>query len=192
MKWAKEDNPALYNKLFGKNVNWDLSEAEFAKKLKEICFDNKHVLFTGKGREPEGYLYNGVYWADLSLHNAELKQKHFDNLYKFYIDALQKEKDNLEENVYKSLTGQIKTLNTNKTRTNILKIFQADNYVVDVEWNKNKILFVFENKVYDLEKHEFVPSKPEDYINTSCGYKYDDCKKKRARRGSKKYKKFCQ
>jgi phage/plasmid-associated DNA primase len=174
VKWAKEDNPALYNTLFGKKINWDLSEAEFAKKLKEICFDNKHVLFTGKGREPEGYLYNGVYWVDLSLHNAELKQKHFDNLYKFYIEALKKDKDNLEENVYKSLMGQIKTLNTNKTRTNILKIFQADNYVANVEWNKNRKLFVFENKVYDLEKDAFVPSNPEDYINTSCGYKYDD------------------
>ena len=35
---------------------------------------------------------------------------------------------------------------------NILKIFQADNYVADVKWNENKNLFVFENCVYDLEK----------------------------------------
>ena len=190
VKWAKEDNPTKYHELFGKKINWDLSEAEFAKKLKEICFDNKHVLFTGKGKEPEGYLYNGVYWVDLSLHNAELKQKHFDNLYKFYIEALQKEKDNLEENIYKSLMGQIKTLNTNKTRTNILKIFQADNYVVDVEWNKNKNLFVFENCVYDLEKDAFVPSNPEDYINTSCGYKYDDSKKEEFEKAKEKLKTF--
>jgi len=174
VKWAKDDNPTLYNQLFGQKINWDLSEAEFAKALKRVCFDDSHVLFTGKGKEPEGYLYNGVYWVDLSLHNAELKQKHFDNLYKFYSEALQKEKQNLEEAVFKSLTGQIKALNTNKTRTNILKIFQADNYVANVEWNKNKNLFVFENCIYDLETDTFIPSNPEDYINTSCGYKYDN------------------
>lgn len=190
VKWAKEDNPTLYDELFGKKINWDLSEAEFAKKLKEICFDNKHVLFTGKGKEPEGYLYNGVYWVDLSLHNAELKQKHFDNLYKFYCDALDKEKDSLEESTYKSLKGQIKTLNTNKTRTNILKIFQADNYVADVEWNKNKKLFVFENCVYNLETDGFVTSNPEDYINTSCGYKYDDSKKDEFEKAKQKIKDF--
>ena len=176
VKWAKDDNPELYEQLFGKKINWDLSEAEFAKALKRICFDDSHVLFTGKGKEPEGYLYNGVYWVDLSLHNAELKQKHFDNLYKFYVDALEKEKNSMEEATYKSLLGQIKTLNTNKARTNILKIFQADNYVANVEWNTNKNLFVFENCIYDLETDTFVPSNPEDYINTSCGYKFDNDK----------------
>ena len=82
----------------------------------------------------------------------------------------------MEEATYKTLLGQIKTLNTNKARTNILKIFQADNYVANVEWNTNKNLFVFENCIYDLETDTFVPSNPEDYINTSCGYKFDNDK----------------
>jgi P4 family phage/plasmid primase-like protien len=190
VKWAKDDNPTLYNELFGKQIIWDLSEAEYSKALKRVCFDNSHVLFTGKGKEPEGYLYNGVYWVDLSLHNAELKQKHFDNLYKFYTDALEQEKNNLEETTYKSLMGQIKTLNTNKTRTNILKIFQADNYVADVEWNKNKNLFVFENCVYNLETNKFVESNPDEYINTSCGYRYDDRNKNEFEKAKQKIKQF--
>jgi hypothetical protein len=88
-------------------------------------------------------------------------------LYKFYTIELEKEKKSLEESVYKALKAQVKSLNTNKTRTNILKIFQADNYVADVKWNENKHLFVFENCVYDLEKDAFVPSNPDDYINWS-------------------------
>ena len=125
-------------KNFLKKNNWDLSEAEFAKALKSICFDDAHVLFTGKGKEPEGYLFNDVYWVELSLYNAELKQKHFDNLYKYYTTALEKEMSSLEETIYKSLKGHIKTLNTIKTRTNIVKIFQVYNYVADVKWNQNK------------------------------------------------------
>lgn len=190
VKWAKDDDPVKYEQLFGKKINWDLSEAEFAKALKRVCFDDGHVLFTGKGKEPEGYLYNDVYWVELSLHNAELKQKHFDNLYKYYTDALEKEKKNLEEAVYKALKSQVKTLNTNKTRSNILKIFQADNYVADVKWNKNKKLFVFENCVYDLETDSFVPSNPIDYINTSCGYKYDDTNSEEFEMAKKKIKDF--
>jgi len=190
IKWAKDDDPVKYEQLFGKKINWDLSEAEFAKALKRVCFDDRHVLFTGKGKEPEGYLYNGVYWTELSLHNAELKQNHFDNLYKFYKNALEKEKPNLEEDVYKSLMAQVKTLNTNKTRTNILKIFQADNYVADVKWNENKHLFVFENCVYDLEKGAFVTSNPDDYINTSCGYKFDDSNNAELEKAKSKIKDF--
>ena len=41
-------------------INWDLSEAEFAKALKKVCFNDKPVLFTGKDREMDGYLFNGV------------------------------------------------------------------------------------------------------------------------------------
>ena len=192
--WAKEDDYELYKKHFPLkvvNINWDLSEAEFAKALKRICFENKPVLFTGKGKEPEGYLYNGIYWVELSLHNAELKQKHFDDLYKYYTNELQQQKDNMEESMYKNLKGQIKTLNTNKTRTNILKIFQADNYVADVKWNNNRKLFVFENCIYDLENDEFVEKpNPDDYINVSCGYKYDDTNKDEFENAKKKIKDF--
>ena len=39
--------------------------------------------------------------------------------------------------------------------------------------NQNKYLFLFENCVYNLETHEFISSNPTDYINFSCGYKYN-------------------
>ena len=140
--------------------NWDLSEAEFAKALKRICFDDKPVLFTGKGREPDGFLYNGVFWNPLSLHNAELQQLHFDKLYNYYIKELGEIEADLDEKYYKQLLGIVKTLNTHKTRSNIIKIFKADNYVENVEWNKNIYLFVFDDSIYDLHKGEFVTPDP--------------------------------
>jgi hypothetical protein len=152
---------------------WDLSEAEFAKALKRVCFNDKPVLFTGKGREPEGYLFNGIYWTPLALHNAELKQLHFDNLYNYYTEELDNVQSDIDEKTYKNLLNTIKTLNTNKTRENIIKIFKSDNYVEDVEWNKHINLFVFDDCIYDLYKGEFVDAKAEDYINLSCGYNYE-------------------
>ena len=71
----------------GLSKEWDLSEAEFAKALKRFCFNDKPVLFTGKSKQLEGYLYNGVFWNLSSLHNS-LKQFLFDNLRNYYIEAL--------------------------------------------------------------------------------------------------------
>ena len=61
-------------------------------------------------------------------------------LYTFYNEALKKEKDNLEEAVFKSLIGQIKTLNTNKTRANILKIIDVNSLQIPNFVNKIKLL----------------------------------------------------
>ena len=159
-------------KAVSSDKKWDLSEAEFSKALKRVCFKDKPVLFTGKGREHEGFLFNGVYWTPLALHNAELKQLHFDNLYNYYIEELDNIQSDIDEKTYKILLNTIKTLNTNKTRENIIKIFKSDNYVEVVEWNKQINLFVFDDCIYDLYKGEFVDAKPTDYINLSCGYNY--------------------
>jgi len=155
------------------NDEWDLSEAEFAKALKRVCFDDKPVLFTGKGREPEGFLYNGVFWNPLSLHHAELKQLHFDNLYNDYLKKLNDIKNDTDDKTYNRLLNLIRTLNTNKTRENVIKIFKSDNYIEDVKWNKNIHLFVFNDCIYDLSKGEFVEPNITDYINISCGYDYN-------------------
>ena len=179
-KIAKDINPDGYKLWLGKwndddvIINWDLSEAEFAKKFHKICFKNNKVIFTGKGKEPEGFMFNGIYWLELSLHNAELQQAKFDELYKWYCDNLEQEKDEMDKKVYENLSRQIKTLNSHKTRINVIKIFKCDNYIETVEWNKNNNLFVFEDCVYDLELGK-IQDKPNelDYNNISCGKKYN-------------------
>lgn len=157
------------------DINWDLSEAEFAKMFKKVCFDDKPVAFTGKGKEVDGFLFNGVYWLPLSLHNAELCKENFDKLYKYYVENLeiQKCEKEMEKDEYIRLLKIIKSLNTHSTRSNIIKIFKTDNYVEKIEWNKNINLFVFDDAIYDLSVGDFVEPKTDDYININCGYIYN-------------------
>ena len=42
-----------------------------------------------------------------------------------------------------------------------------------MQWNKNINLLVFEDKVYDLEKGQFVQPDMNDYMNLCTGYKYE-------------------
>lgn len=122
----------------------------------------------------DGYLFNGIYWLPLSLHNAELQKTHFDNLYKFYCDALNDIRDQIDEKTFKYHQSFIKQLNYNKTRENVIKIFKKDNYEEKVEFNKNKDLFIFEDCVYNLSLGEFVLPNKDDYMTLSCGYKYNE------------------
>jgi hypothetical protein len=166
------------NKQFIKSTNhitnWDLSEAEFAKALKRLIFNNKPILYTGKGKEPEGYMYNGYLWENLALHNAELEQDSFDKLYQIYISEVLCYKDIWDEDQYKSTLASIKSLNAHSKRSNIIKIFKSDNYVADVKWNENPYLIAFNNCIFDLRIGEKVPPVKEDYINMTTGYDYDD------------------
>jgi phage/plasmid-associated DNA primase len=68
---------------------------------------------------------------------------------------------------------RINSLNSFSTRNSIIKIFKGDNYRGNVVWNLNKNLFIFEDAVYDLSKDEFVTPDPNDYMNISCGKKYN-------------------
>ena len=154
-------------------MNWDIrGEAEFAKQLRIRCFNN-NIIFTGKSQQSEGYMFNGVYWVELSLHNAELMKNNFDKLYKWYNMMLKIEKNELSTKFYNILKLDIKRLNSYTTRTSIIKQFKSDNYQAIVEWNLNKDLFVFEDKVYDLEKGVFTTPNPDDHMNLSCGKKHD-------------------
>jgi hypothetical protein len=120
--WAREDNLILYTKLFGKKTNWDLrGEAEFAKQFSILCFDN-NIIYTGKAQQPEGYMFNGVYWVDLSLHNAELMKNNFDKLYEWYKLMLSNEKTELPPDLYKALSFDIKRLNSYTTRCAVVNI----------------------------------------------------------------------
>jgi hypothetical protein len=169
-----EQRKALENETESyKDTNWDLSEAEFAKQFKSVCFKDTPIVFTGKNKDPDGFMFNGIYWTELSLHNAELQKGHFDNLYVWYSDKLKMEKGKLNELVYKSLLTKLKTLNSYSTRVAVIKIFKADNYEENVEWDKNNDLFVFEDRIYSLLEDKFVKPNSNDYVSMSNGKKYN-------------------
>jgi len=150
-------------------IDWNITDASLAKEMKKICFNN-NVIFIGDNEKPDGFMYNGIYWKPIGLHNAELSKEHFDNLYKHYETALNNK--DLNEKTFNKYKSQINQINFFKTRSNVLKIFKTDNHQFNVKWNLNNNLFVFNNCIYDIEKGDFVDPNPDDYINMCCGYDY--------------------
>ena len=70
--------------------------------------------------------------------------------------------------------SNMKTIGSCRRREDTMKIFKKNCYIKNIEWNRNKKLFVFEDCVFNLETGLFQPrTNPEDYINQTCGYKYN-------------------
>lgn len=177
--WAKECNITKYYELFPSNntlIDWNrLTEAEYADMMYKLYFKDK-LIFIGNQKIPKGYLYNNVYWNEIGSNMCQIKKCYFKKLYKFYKNNLDKIKNELNDEQYKNLSIKIQDLDKKNIRDKIIGIIVDELWVVDknIEWNKNKDLFVFENKIYDLHNDCFIESKPEYYINKTCGYNYED------------------
>jgi hypothetical protein len=159
-------------------------ESGTAKIFNTVCFNN-NVIFTGKGKEPTGYIYNGVYWKELSMSNAELMRGNFDVLEEYFknkASILKKISELYESNeqkrqeyflMHNKYVAKVGDIGKYNIRKNIIKIFQADNYVDEVKWNTNADLFCFNDCIYDLSTGEFQETHdPKDYINLTCGRSY--------------------
>lgn len=177
--WAKECNINKYYELFPSNkssIDWNrLTEAEYADMMYKLYFKDK-LIFIGNQKIPKGYLYNNVYWNEIGSNMCQIKKCYFKKLYKFYKNNLDKIKNELNDEQYKILSIKIQDLDKKNIRDKIIGIIVDELWVIDknIEWNKNKDLFVFENKIYDLQNDCFIDSKPEFYINKTCGYSYED------------------
>ena len=186
LSWAREDDLELYNSIFNEtNIDWDrLTDYTFALALeKKLVGENINVdykvVFTGKNAKMDGFLFNGVYWEELGLHNAQIKKQYFAELYKEYSAEFEKVASHYEDaQVVSSIKHNIKSLDSVSKRNNIIEALQTERYVEKIEWNKKgKHLFVFDDCIYNLDEGCFVQPNPNDYINCSCGYKYGDIKK---------------
>ena len=71
------------------------------------------------------------------------------------------------------IKSNYKTLGSNRRREDVVKIFKKDKFVPNIEWNNKKDLFVFEDCVYDLSIGDFQKPNQLDYMNLSCGNKYN-------------------
>ena len=137
--------------------------------MEKLFFQNK-VLFTGQDKDLEGYYYNGIYWKNIGINNAEICKSYFQQLYNHYTIEFNKCKSSFEEAEQKAILATIKTLDNAKRRNDVIKILKQEFFVDKVEWNKNPNIFVFEDCIYDLSKGEFIKPEPEQYINMTCGY----------------------
>jgi hypothetical protein len=55
-------------------------DAQFAQYLIDIGFKYNEIITTGDSKFLESYMYNGIYWEKLSIHNAEFQKGRLDYL----------------------------------------------------------------------------------------------------------------
>jgi phage/plasmid-associated DNA primase len=172
--WAKTDSPEEYAKMFDKvKIDWQrITPAQFAKHLCSSEFYGDNVIFTGKKASMIGYKYNGVYWEELGLHNAGIKKGVFDKLYDKYMKAFFINIDSFEPEEILGILSSIKRLDDNNFRNNVIECLKTDKYIADIEWNKDRNLWAFNDCVYHLQLGKFVKPDPKQYINWTCGYEY--------------------
>lgn len=172
--WAKTDSPEEYAKMFDKvKIDWQrITPAQFGRHLCSQEFFGDNVIFTGKKASMVGYKYNGVYWEELGLHNAGIKKGVFDKLYDMYMNAFLRNIDAFDPDDIPSILSNIKRLDDNNFRNNVIECLKTDKYIADVEWNKDRNLWAFNDCVYHLQLGKFVKPDPKQYINWTCGYEY--------------------
>jgi hypothetical protein len=171
-KRMMKDNKDKINEIL-----YDLTDAGFSREFANLHFKTEDgamppIVFTGGENEMKGYKFNGVYWEQI-MNTAELHKRLFDELYNHYEAELFKCYDYVNPKEYTLFQNGIKKINSYITRINILRVFQTSFYVKNIEWNRNRDLFVFEDMVYDLKSGGFIQGNPDDYVNMTCGYKYD-------------------
>ncbi len=172
--WAKEDNPEEFNKLYNTHkIDFHrLTHAQYAKMLCTEKFLGSNVVFTGKKKEMQGFKYNGTYWVDLGLHNAEIKKNIFDRMYDLYMHEFMKIMHTIDPDDVASILGAIKQLDNNVFRNNVIECLKTEKYIEKIDWNKDRDLFAFNDCIYHLKLGKFVKPNPNQYINCTSGYDF--------------------
>jgi len=169
--WANEDNPTLFAELFPYlKIDWErLTDYTFAKMMVELYFKDK-VIFTGQGKDLEGYYYNGIYWRNIGLSNAEISKGYFSQLYDYLTQRFNSISSLFKQEQQITIRASIRLLDSATQRANVVRVMKQENYKAGIKWNENRNLFAFEDCIFDLEKGEFVEPSPEQFINLTTGY----------------------
>jgi phage/plasmid-associated DNA primase len=139
---------------------------DFAKKIYELANDRFIYKKINSNGDYKLYCYNGNWWerGDLLLSMFISSE-----LYNYYMDLL--------TNVYfthpnvKKFKSQINKLKQLHTKQNIIKQYR-DFGVKNIEFDNKWWLLGFNNKVLDLQTHEFRNYKFDDYISITTEYEW--------------------
>jgi P4 family phage/plasmid primase-like protien len=180
---AKECNLELYNELMKElkppklEINiYDLNTTEIANHFK-LKFSHKFI-----SQNEELYCFNGVYWhkenKSLCTLNNFIGDEYFNYLYKIVSDE---EAFKLKDKNINS-TEMIEKFNKIRAYLSNLKNFdKRQKYINDIllklnndeiQFDNNPYLFAFTNKIYDLQKHQFIEPSAHQYISMTTGYKW--------------------
>lgn len=128
------------------------------------------------------YYFNGIYWV-MENDGNELKKAIQNNLGDFY-----RQKKNelisrkLDPEIFKKLCEPVNSLIKKVENTSSMKgIFDAITTIIKndhLEWELNPYVIVFNNKVFDLKKCDFIEPNRDDNMCMSTGYDFIEPTKK--------------
>jgi len=180
-RWAREDNEEEFIKAIKENPIISLSgftHYDIAKLLYDL-YPSDFIWKVSKNGDKEQYdlyCFNGRYW---SQNDVLMKHKIMTEVY-----------EHLREVVWNTYKGHYDE-STNKCIANDLlkqcaklKDIKFVNCVVetskqffqnhDIEFNSNRDIFAFQNKLYDFTINDFRNFRKDDYISFTCGYDYEE------------------
>ena len=185
-KWLKEDNIKEYNELFQKNAftfDDDFSTGKIADYFK-MTYGHEFVYSNEKL-----YHFNGVFW------DTDNKKQSFINnfidtiLLSNLLSQCSKNEIQFHESEKKKLDKaeqeeKIKEMKKNRTNVMTLRNYKSRGGLIEeiitkitndkLEFNENRDLFAFNNKIFNTKVNSFVEPHPEQYISYTSGFDYDE------------------
>jgi P4 family phage/plasmid primase-like protien len=130
------------------------------------------------------YYFNGVYWqideAPYCALNIVVGDEYFDLLFaqfRKYEDIIVRKNADSESKEWRKkldkLRSQVYDLQTNKKREDFIKEFFY-RLKQDIDFDSKPHLFVFKDRIFDLDQNKFTTPNPLDYVSLTTGYNYDD------------------
>ena len=169
--YARCDNPIEYAKVLHKfNFIEELTTASVSKHFKEMYGDKFMYC------DERLYHFNGVYWETetktMPILNNFIKNDYFDVLLSLFHEY-EKNYNTTSRADVDAKRKSIYQLRSHKKREEFIKEIKCD-ISCKVDFDKNPMLFAFNNKIFNLELNQFVTPNPLDYVSITTGYDYDD------------------
>jgi len=162
--------------------------------MKKFFFQHGTIMSTTIADKLRCYMYNNVYWEELTTNLAEIRGNKFDVMYQWLFkewDLIKSENnnsgfDNVIRNTFQVSSDKQIYMIKCKIETNIRRLhdmafkncvfqhFKDETYKPNIDFDTHKHLFAFEDCVYDLRDRCFKPSDCNDFVSCTCGYEYND------------------
>ena len=151
--------------------------------MKNFFFEHNTIMNTKtKTGKVLAFMYNNVYWEELTSSLAEIKGGKFNVMYLWLVkewndiqrmttldgcvmDVFKVSTDKQISQIKHKITDNIRKLHTIQFKNAVFKWFSDETFKQDIEFDTKKHLFAFEDCVYDLQKQCFIEPNPEDYVS---------------------------
>ena len=178
-----------YLSILDKNLIFDLYTPSYSTGMISQYFAtlyaNKFIYYDGIL-----YYYNGIYWEKHKKH-AILHNFIDCRFYKHMVgycsrvlaiqnkllEVADEEKTKMVEVIIqriKCLLSEVQSLRVQKQRQHLIDDILNKITNENILWDDHPYLFVFNNKIFDLQQNKFIESTYDLYCSTTCGFDYCD------------------